>query len=112
MPVLKNIIFRRITALVLLALMLVVHGVKSLHRHTGTAATKCTAHGALAPVIQLSGHHCLICDFQLTRDADLPPEQFSFQPIRSAAETGASYVTSSYVAYLFFLQLRGPPIKA
>lgn len=104
-------IFRRITALVLLALILVVHGVKSLHRHTGTAATKRTPHGALAPVIQPAGHHCLICDFQLTRDADLPPEQFSLQPKRSAAEIGAGYVTASYVAYLFFLQLRGPPAK-
>ncbi|HEY0608887.1 MAG TPA: hypothetical protein VGD35_04505 [Chitinophaga sp.] len=109
MSVLKNISFRRIIALGLLALMLVVHGVKSFHHHTGTAATKHSPHGAL---VQLSGHHCLICDFQLTRDADLPPEQFSLQPIQLAAETCASYVAASYVAYLSDLKLRGPPVTA
>jgi hypothetical protein len=109
---LRNITFRKFTAFVLLALMLVIHGVKFFHHHSIPVLSRHTSHDSLVTGINKPVHHCTICDFKLTRDANIAIVQFSFQAIQPVVESCSYYVASHYEAYSSHVRLRGPPVTA
>jgi len=108
----RTIDFKKLTASILLALLLVIHGVKFFHHHPIPLFGHDQVHEQSALLndtnSQLS-QHCSICDFQLAKDADPQFEQLSFLPLQIQGEVICCITDSYQSSYSSVFHLRGPP---
>lgn len=99
---------RQWIALLLLAVMTLVHATKSLHSHTSfTQHHDCKHEQVLA---QAGNHHtCSICEFQLAKDTPFTGElTFRIAPVH-VAPTYTALLTAINPHRLFTTEGRGPP---
>ncbi|NII26455.1 hypothetical protein HB364_15300 [Pseudoflavitalea sp. X16] len=100
---------RQLIALLLMAVMLLVHITKVLHTHASNS------HGPLCKqenVISQNGPihcACTICEFQLAKDTPFTGEiQLVIAPVH-IAPTYSRLLTSINPDRLFIIEVRGPP---
>lgn len=89
--------------------MLVIHAVKAFHHHPTPVPGKQTSQDAFVPALHQPVHHCIICDYQLAKDAGTATAQFSFEPDQNAVEVYAYYAATFNAVHSSDLNLRGPP---
>ena len=84
----KYTVVNKITAILLMALMLFINAVKLFHTHpalteSAVFAKKVSSHhsGDILPQRDIQNDHCAICDFQLTKDAEVPTTTVALIPL-------------------------------
>ncbi len=99
---------KRGIALLLLAVMVLMHMAKTIHRHHTYCDEQQHHHGKL--IIKDDGRHsCSICEFQLAKDG-LPASSTAIILIPTfASPTYARLLTSLNADYFFLNDSRGPP---
>lgn len=108
--------FKKISAGILLIVLLFIHSVKLLHNHVYLPL--CINHAAensgreIADTKTISIHpgDCVVCAYHLNKDSDAVTsfQQIVFctyNPIRCAL-----FLDSPYTAFLFVFETRGPPV--
>lgn len=98
---------RQLFALLLFAVMVLVHAVKTLHVHAPSGHSSCLQE----LVVDKAGvhHHCSICEFQLAQDSDFTGTlTFRIAPVH-VAPTYAALLTAINPHRLFTTEGRGPP---
>jgi hypothetical protein len=111
----KTIVFKKLAASVLLALLLIIHGVKFFHHHPTSplhSYKSYTESFFLAKSGSQLNHHCAICDYQLAKDIDLQIPQFASQAILPENKVYTCDAPSYSFEYSSALHLRGPPVIA
>jgi hypothetical protein len=99
---------RRLIALLLLAVMVLVHGIKSLHTHHSGCANHDTHQENI--FLKDDGQHaCSICEFQLAKDSTLTGTEVLFFIPAFASPTYSRLLTNLNSDYLFLKESRGPP---
>jgi hypothetical protein len=83
----SSLLLHKLPAIALMAVLFFVQGVKLLHRHDYASSGK-TGH--IAGHQLSTAHYCAICDYHLTKDAELPSVTDGLPPL--------SY---HYIAYTF-----------
>jgi hypothetical protein len=113
---LRNIVFKRLTACGLLALLLIIHAAKFFHHHPIAAPGQHATFHSTSDIFLKSGYsfqkHCAICDFQVTKDADITIAAVIDHPSLAVVAVYSNYVTAFYSSHTSFLKLRGPPAIA
>ncbi|WP_276483465.1 hypothetical protein [Paraflavitalea pollutisoli] len=99
---------RQLIALLLLAVMMIVHVTKSLHTHAPAGhASNCHQEQVIAQAA--SHHHCSICEFQLSKDTTFTGDiTFRIAPVH-AAPTFTALLTAINPHRLVTTEGRGPP---
>ena len=94
-----------------MALMLYINAIKLFHTHPGRYSFNIVCAYAPPSVSSdnqgqhiVRGNHCAICDFQLTRDADVAAVDIDIDPIRQAD----IYRAISLHAYLPAFEITSP----
>ena len=103
----QSLLLRQLPAIALMVVLFFAQGVKLLHHHNYAPSGKAPDHtGALIA----AAHYCAICDYHITKDAELPPVTaavpllsyqyitYTFRP--SPAYPGIAYVHAN----------KGPPV--
>ena len=97
----------------MLALMLIIQGIQAIHRHSDPPphqpAWTRSSNSADSKTIIGSSRHCLICEFQLTRNATADHQFFAITVLVSPAETYTTGPISCESTSEWVLCLRGPP---
>ena len=104
MYIFSNIVYRRISASLLLALLIFIYVEKVFHTHTNIVNSK-----AIAVTTISNNAGCDICDFTIAKDAEIPvsedldytssPLSKNYIPVSSSACDESSH----------FISGRGPP---
>lgn len=95
---------KKLSACLLLGLFLFIQAEKSLHEHNGT-----THH--ISGKANISGikASCLLCEFQLAADADIPCNNFTLTAVHPAAEHTVYYNPVYFTSVITAFAQRGPP---
>jgi len=110
MPTQQLYHMRSLLAMFFMALLVFVQGVKLLHRHSDTTPKQRYAanrHGVDQRLT--AAHYCAVCDYQLTRHAELPP---AVDPLQLLSFRYITYAFRPAAACPGILQSpagRGPP---
>jgi hypothetical protein len=111
-----HLLFRKITALMLMALMLYINAIKLFHTHPGGYSFNVVcAH--VSPSVSpekpgqhiVRGNHCAICDFQLTRDANVAAACIDIIPIRQVDVYRATALQAHLPVFDITSSGRAPP---
>lgn len=95
-------------ALLLLAVMLLVHMAKTMHRHHTYCGEQHQHHGKL--IIKDDGrHHCSICEFQLAKDGTPANSTTIVFTPAFASPTYARLITGLNADHFPLKDSRGPP---
>src|SRR5690606_2334313 len=101
---------RSLLAMFFLALLVFVQGVKLLHRHSDTPLKqRYTADRHAVEQHFNAAHYCAVCDYQLSRHAELPP---AVDPLQLLSFRYITYAFRPSPACSGMLQApagRGPP---
>jgi hypothetical protein len=111
-----HLLFRKVTALMLVALMLYINAIKIFHTHPGGYSFNVVhvhAFSSVSPDHQgqhiARGNHCAICDFQLTRDADVAALGLHIIPIRQFDVYSATCLDAYLPIFYITTSGRAPP---
>lgn len=100
---------RQLIALLLIAVMTLVHVAKALHTHTSYNTThSCKQENTLAKGGTVHGH-CSICEFQLAKDAPFTGEVVLVIAPVYTAPTYSRLITAINPDRLYLSDSRGPP---
>lgn len=109
----RTILYKQVTAVLLLLILSLVTVIQLSHSHTSVTATqKKTA----VKKSSLPGYYtaaaesrCFICEYQLTRDADINHAVFNIDtPVQYSVATAPLY-SFTYSGICSFIDTRGPP---
>lgn len=105
----RHVHTRQLIALLLMAVMILVHVTKALHTHTAYSTDhSCQQENMLTKADPLHSA-CTICEFQLTKDTPFTGEiQLVIAPVH-IAPTYSRLLTSINPDRLFITEGRGPP---
>jgi hypothetical protein len=103
----QTLIVQRLTAILLMAVLFFVQGVKLLHRHDYTG-TKIHHNASDDPAVHI-GHYCAICDYHLTKDAELPSSIGLLQVLSYQYITYSFRPSHSYPGLVSIDANKGPP---
>lgn len=99
---------RQLMALLLLAVMVLVHAVKILHTHHSWCAHQDSHHEKV--FLKDDGQHaCSICEFQLAKDSSFTGTADFFLVPAYTSPTYSRLLTNLNADYLSFKESRGPP---
>lgn len=104
----QHTFMRKLTAFLLLLVLMYVQALKTFHRHD--AGTVKYHADASAPFFK-SAHECAICDYHLCKDAVLPAIPVVQQPPFYYIITAVHYVPQRPVDLSGTLSGRGPPAR-
>jgi hypothetical protein len=106
---------KKISAGILLIVLLFIHSVKLLHSHAYLPF--CINHAAESSDREIAGSEtvsihpgdCVVCAYHLNKDSDAVTSFqhtvfYTYNPIRSAL-----FLDSPNIAFLFVIETRGPP---
>jgi hypothetical protein len=100
---------RQLIALLLVAIMMLVHVAKALHTHASyNSDHSCKQESILTKGGVLHGH-CSICEFQLAKDATFSGEVVLVIAPVYTAPTYTRLITAINPNRLFISESRGPP---
>lgn len=100
---------RQLIALLLIAVMSLVHVAKALHTHASYhTAHSCSQENVIAKAVAQHGS-CAICEFQVAKDAPFTGEVILVIAPVHAAPTYSRLITSINPDRLFISEGRGPP---
>lgn len=110
MQVTRHAHTRQLTALLLIAVMVFVHVIKSGHTHP--LIPDSAAHQQEKVIVPQSVQHgtCTICEFQLAKDASFTSEPLLLIAPVHAAPIYGRLLTNILPARLFIAGDRGPPL--
>lgn len=95
---------KKLSAFLLLGLFLFIQAEKSLHEHNAAARQ----HTGYTHVSDAKAN-CLLCDFQLAADADVPALSFELNPVRFTAVHAVFHNPVYFSSSAHVSALRGPP---
>jgi len=111
-----HLLFRKVTALMLVALMLYINAIKIFHTHPGGYSFDVVHVHAFSSVWPdhhgphiAHGKHCAICDFQLTRDADAAVLSLHITPVRQVDVYRATCLNAYLPIFDIATSGRAPP---
>jgi hypothetical protein len=107
------------TSLMLMALMLYINAIKIFHTHPGGYSFNAVRSHAFTPVSSdnqgqhiVHGNQCAICDFQLTKDADVAAADINMTPVRQVDEYRAVCLNAWLPVFPISTSGRAPPAMA
>ena len=100
----KHIIFRKLVASSLLALLVFVYAEKFSHTHHNVGTTELAGYSATA-----TNATCAICDFTLAKDAALPEPDCIKVPFTIIQQQYTAASTSYYFLPEKYISNKGPP---
>jgi hypothetical protein len=104
----QHTFMRKLTAFLLLSVLMYVQGLKTFHRHDAGAARY---HADASLPFFKSAHECAICDYHLCKDAVLPVIPVVQQTPFYYIITDVYYATERPVDPSGTLSGRGPPAR-
>lgn len=116
--VMANRTYQKITAAALLVCLLFTTIVQLTHSHPGkknavTHLTKTTKpQGKENWTVAGADTRCFLCEYQLTRDSDIPVTTFHFSYTNKVPVTTAVYCDSVSAVFISCFESRGPPASA
>jgi hypothetical protein len=109
----KTIWYKQVTAILLLLILSSVTVIQLSHSHTSVAATQ---KKVVIKKADLPGYYtaaaenrCFICEYQLTRDADINHTVFNIDTSFHYPVTIAALYSFTYPGICSFIETRGPP---
>jgi hypothetical protein len=101
---------KQLIALLLMAVLVLVHVMKGLHTHTPANSTNSCLQENVITKASAQHSSCSICEFQLARDTTFTGEiAFLVAPVHTAP-TYTRLLTSINPDRLFVTEGRGPPL--
>jgi hypothetical protein len=115
-----HLLFRKMTALMLMGLMLYINAIKLFHTHPGSYSpvysfhtVQAHAQSSISPGNQgphiVHANHCAICNFQLARDADVAVVAIDMTPIRQVDVYRATRLHAYLPHFYIITSGRAPP---
>jgi hypothetical protein len=109
----RTIWYKQVTAVLLLLILSSVTAIQFSHSHTSAAATQkkivVKKSGLPGYYTAAAESRCFICEYQLTRDADINHAVFNIDtPLQYQVFTEALY-SFTYPGICSFIETRGPP---
>lgn len=108
----QPLLVHKLLAIVLMAALFFVQGVKLLHRHDYLAAShpvKSDQHTDAGQRIN-GAHSCPVCDYQLAKDAELPQGIAPLQELSSQYITYPFRPSAPYPGMVSVHANKGPPV--
>lgn len=100
-----SLLFHQLTAIALMAVLFFVQGVKALHRHDYAAGKTANVEGHHLA----AAHYCAICDYHLTKDAELPPVTAALPLLSCQYITYTFRPSPAYPGMVYVHANKGPP---
>jgi len=101
-----SLLFHQLMAIALIAALFFVQGVKLLHRHDYASSGK--MHSPSGAHIAAK-HYCAICDYHLTKDAELPSITDAAPPLSYQYITYTFRPSLVYPGMIYVHANKGPP---
>lgn len=96
-------LLHQLTAIALMAVLFFVQGVKLLHRHDYAKPHHVAGHHLAA------AHYCAICDYHLTKDAELPAVTAVLPPLSYQYITYTFRPSPAASGMIYVHANKGPP---
>jgi hypothetical protein len=114
----RHDITKKAYSVLLIALMLFINGVKLFHTHAASAqytsfdkATSSTLSDAAGVIQFKQDDHCIICNFQLVRDAYVSELNIVVSPLQQATLVYAAHLPAFLAAFHILSSGRAPPTQ-
>jgi len=109
----RTIWYKQVTAVLLLLILFSVTAIQLSHSHTSAAAIQkkvVTKKTALPGYYTASAEsRCFICEYQLTKDADINHAVFNIDTPFDYPVSSAALYSFTYPGICSFIETRGPP---
>jgi hypothetical protein len=102
----QSLLLHQLPAIALMAVLFFVQGVKLLHRHDYASSGK-IHHPSGAHIG--AAHYCAICDYHLTKDAELPSVTEAQAPLSYQYITYTFRPSPDYPGMIYVHANKGPP---
>lgn len=105
-----HILFKKATALLLLAVMVYIHSAKLYHKHTGTERWAGTVEEG--SIIATAKSACTVCDYHFTKDSDSDHAVITITHTKTYPQVAVGLRQTLVDGTARVLFLRGPPTCA
>jgi len=99
----QSLLLHKLPAIALTAVLFFVQGVKLLHRHDYAKTHPCAGHHLAA------AHYCAICDYHLSKDAELPSVTATLPPLSYQYITYTFRPSPAASGMVYVHANKGPP---
>lgn len=109
MNILRDKRFKKISAALLIALLVFINAVKILHTHNFSLQT---THAGKNAIVVKAAFNCNICDFQIAKDSDAEIASYNILSLAGFIDVIDARINSALSSFSYTSSVRGPPVFA